>query len=72
MEDQNPGLETAVIYAVVARDQSKQLALMSLDGQRTQRAHEKYKKELNELQEKRKTHEATELEEARLLLPVGR
>ncbi len=44
------GIENAVIDSVVARDQSKQLALMSLYGQRTQRAYEKYKKELNELQ----------------------
>jgi hypothetical protein len=45
MEGQNPGLETngiesAVIDSVVARDHSKQLALMSLYGQRTQRAYE--------------------------------
>jgi hypothetical protein len=76
MENQNTvidpaGIETAVIDSVVARDQSKQLALMSLYGQRTQRAYEKYKKELNELQEKRKTHEATELEEARLLFQLA-
>ena len=44
---------------------------MSLYGQRTQRAFEKYKKDLNELQEKRKTHEATELEEARLLFQLA-
>jgi len=80
MEDRNPGLETtaqtnaietAVIETVVARDQSKQLALMSLYGQRTQRAYEKYKKELNELQEKRKADRATELEEARLLFQLA-
>jgi hypothetical protein len=76
MESQNPkvetdGIETAVIDSVVARDQSKQLALMSLYGQRTQRAYEKYKKELNELQATRKTHEAVELEEARLLFQLA-
>jgi len=81
MESQNPGLETnvtetdgietAVIDSVVARDQSKQLALMSLYGQRTQRAYEKYKKELNELQEKRKADKAAELEEARLLFQLA-
>jgi hypothetical protein len=81
MEDQNTGLETdaietdaigtAVIETVVARDQSKQLALMSLYGQRTQRAYEKYKKELNELQEKRKIHQTVELEEARLLFQLA-
>jgi hypothetical protein len=76
MEDQNPGIETeaieaAVIETVIARDQSKQLALMSLYGQRTQRAYEKYRKELNELQEKRKTHEAAELEDARLLFQLA-
>jgi len=76
MEDQNPhiettGIETAVIDSVVARDQSKQLALMSLYGQRTQRAYEKYKKELNELQEKRKIDKAAELEEARLLFQLA-
>jgi hypothetical protein len=60
-----------VIETVVARDQSKQLALMSLYGQRTQRAYEKYKKELNELQEKRKAHEESELEEARLLFQLA-
>jgi hypothetical protein len=76
MEDQNPGTETdaiktAVIETAVARDQSKQLALMSLYGQRTQRAYEKYKKELNELQEKRKAHAAAELEEGRLLFQLA-
>jgi hypothetical protein len=71
MEDQNSGIKTAVIDSVVARDQSKQLALMSLYGQRTQRAYEKYKKDLNELQEKRKANEATELEEARLLFQLA-
>jgi hypothetical protein len=71
MEDQNPQIGTAVIDSVAARDQSKQLALMSLYGQRTQRAYEKYKKDLNELQEKRKASEATELEEARLLFQLA-
>ena len=75
MEGQNPidaaRLETAVIETVVARDQSKQLALMSLYGQRTQRAYEKYKKELNEMQEKRKAHQSAELEEARLLFQLA-
>jgi hypothetical protein len=71
MEDQNSGIKTAVVDSVVARDQSKQLALMSLYGQRTQRAYEKYKKDLSELQEKRKANEATELEEARLLFQLA-
>jgi hypothetical protein len=70
-EGQNPGLETAVIDAVVARDHSKELALMSLYSQRTQRAYEKYKNELHELQEKRKAHDAAELEEARLLFQLA-
>jgi hypothetical protein len=65
------GIESAVIDSVVARDQSKQLALMSLYGQRTQRAYEKYKKELNELQEKRKANQALEMEEARLLFQLA-
>src|SRR5277367_2900342 len=71
MEGQNPRIEYAVIDSVVARDQSKQLALMSLYGQRTQRAYEKYKKELNEMQEKRKADQAAELEEARLLFQLA-
>ena len=71
MEGQNPAIETAVIETVVARDHSKQLALMSLYAQRTQRAYEKYKKELNELQEKRQANEAAELEEARLLFQLA-
>jgi hypothetical protein len=71
MEDQNSGIKTAVIDSVVARDQSKQLALMSLYGQRTQRAYEKYKRDLNELQEQRKANEATEMEEARLLFQLA-
>src|ERR1700690_3368191 len=70
MDDQNLPIETAVIDSVVARDQTKQLALMSLYGQRTQRAYEKYKRELNELQDKRKTSEAAEMEEARLLFQM--
>jgi hypothetical protein len=75
MEDQNPGeadaIKTTVIETAVARDQSKQLALMSLYGQRTQRAYEKYKKELSELQEKRKAAHAAEMEEARLLFQLA-
>jgi hypothetical protein len=54
-----------------ARDQSKELALMSLYGQRTQRAYEKYKKDLKELQADRKANEATEREEARLLFQLA-
>ena len=65
------GIVTAIIDSVVARDQSKELALMSLYGQRTQRAYEKYKKELNEMQEKRKAAHAAELEEARLLFQLA-
>jgi len=49
MEGQNPQVKDAVVDTVVARDLSKELALLSLYGQRTQRAYEKYKKELNEL-----------------------
>jgi hypothetical protein len=71
MDDQNSSIEDAVIRTVVARDQSKQLALMSLYGQRTQRAYEKYKKELAELQAKRKASHAAELEEARLLFQLA-
>ena len=70
-EGQNPGIKDAVIDTVVARDRSKELALMSLYGQRTQRAYEKYKKELNELQQTRKAHDANELEEARLLFQLA-
>jgi hypothetical protein len=65
------GIEDAVIDSVVARDQSKQLALMSLYGQRTQRAYEKYKKDLKELQETRKANDETEREEARLLFQLA-
>jgi hypothetical protein len=71
MEAEDSEIETAVINSVVARDNSKEFALMSLYGQRTQRAYEKYKKDLNELQEKRKANEATELEEARLLYQLA-
>jgi len=71
MEEQNPAIMTAVIEAVVERDRSKELALMSLYAQRTQRAYTKYKKELHELQEKRKANEAAELEEARLLFQLA-
>ncbi len=74
MEGQNPGIKTAVTDSVVARDQSKQLALMSLYGQRTQRAYEKYKKDLIELQEKRKANGGQgggEREEARLLFQLA-
>src|SRR5579863_9484154 len=71
MEGQNPAILTAVIETVVARDLSKQLALMSLYGQRTQRAYEKYKKELNELQQKRKAEEESQREEARLLFQLA-
>ena len=65
------GVESVLTYSVVARDQSKQLALMSLYAQRTQRAYEKYKKDLNELQENRKANEEAEKEEARLLFQLA-
>jgi hypothetical protein len=65
------GIEHAVIDSVVARDQSKELALMSLYGQRTQRAYEKYKKDLKEMQDNRKANEAAEREEARLLYQLA-
>ena len=71
MEGQNPAIMTAVIEAVVERDRSKELALMSLYAQRTQRAYTKYKKELHEMQEKRKAEEAAQLEEARLLFQLA-
>src|SRR5271154_4519195 len=71
MEGQNPAIMTAVVESVVARDLSKELALMSLYAQRTQRAYEKYKKELHEMQEKRKADEAAQREEARLLFQLG-
>ena len=71
MEDQNPAIMTAVIETAVARDQSKELALMSLYAQRTQRAYEKYKKDLNELQDKRNANEEAEKEEARLLFQLA-
>src|SRR5580658_3613151 len=65
------GIEHAVVDSVVARDQSKELALMSLYGQRTQRAYEKYKKDLKELQADRKANEDSEREEARLLFQLA-
>ncbi len=71
MEDHESPIAAAVIDSAVARDQSKQLALMSLYAQRTQRACEKYKKELIELQEKRKATQAAEHEEARLLFQLA-
>jgi hypothetical protein len=64
-------IETAVTDTAAARDLSKEFALMSLYGQRTQRAFEKYKKDLNELQAKRKADEAEQLEEARLLFQLA-
>jgi hypothetical protein len=68
---ESAGIDSAVIDSVVARDQSKELALMSLYGQRVQRAWEKYKNELSELREKRKADEAAQLEEARLLFQLA-
>jgi len=65
------GIENAVIDSVVARDQSKELALMSIYAQRTQRAYEKYKKDLKELQANRKANEEAEQEEARLLFQLA-
>ena len=66
-EGWNHQIEDAVVDTVVARDRSKELALMSLYMQRTQRAREKYRKELQELQAERKARREAELEEARLL-----
>jgi len=75
MEGQDPTeaarIETAVTDTIVGRDLAKEFALMSLYAQRTQRAFEKYKKDLNELQAKRKADEAQELDEARLLYQLA-
>ena len=75
MEGQDPTeaarIETTVTDTTVARDLAKEFALMSLYGQRTQRAFEKYKKDLNELQARRKADEAHELDEARLLFQLA-
>ena len=68
---ESDGIEDAVVDSAVARDLSKQLALMSLYAQRTQRAYEKYKKELDEMQKERKAREAQELEDARLLFQLA-
>jgi hypothetical protein len=70
-EGQDPRIEVAVTDTAAARDLAKEFALMSLYGQRTQRAFEKYKKDLNELQAKRKAAEAEQLEEARLLFQLA-
>jgi transcription elongation GreA/GreB family factor len=70
-EGWNHQIEDAVVDTVVVRDHSKELALMSLYMQRTQRAREKYKKELQELQAGRKARREAELEEARLLFQLA-
>jgi hypothetical protein len=70
-EGQDPRIEVAVTDTAAARDLAKEFALMSLYAQRTQRAFEKYKKDLNELQAKRKADEAQELDEARLLYQLA-
>ena len=64
-------IEDAVVDTAIARDHSKELALMSLYMQRTQRAREKYKKELFEMQAERKARREAELEEARLLFQLA-
>ena len=68
---ENDAIIDAIDETAIARDNSKELARMSLYAQRTQRAYEKYRRELNELQDKRKAHEAAELEEARLLFQLA-
>jgi hypothetical protein len=67
----NHQIEDAVADAAIARDRAKEFSLMSLYMQRTQRACEKYKKELREVQAERKAREAAELEEARLLYQLA-
>ena len=74
-ENYNPhetdAITDAVVETAIARDNAKELALMSLYAQRTQRAYEKYRKELIQLQETRKAREEAELEEARLLFQLA-
>ena len=70
-EGTNHQVEDAVVDAAIARDRAKELSLISTYMQRTQRACEKHKKELRELQEERKAHRAQELEEARLLFQLA-
>ena len=49
------------------RNNAKELALMSLYMQRTQRAYERYRNDLKQMQEERKARHAQELEQARML-----
>ena len=71
LEGQNHQVEDAAVDAAIERDRAKELALLSLYMQRTQRACEKHKKELIELQQARKARREAELEEARLLFQLA-
>ena len=71
LEGQNHQIEDAVVDAAVERDRAKELALLSLYMQRTQRACENHKKELAGLQQVRKARREAELEEARLLFQLA-
>ena len=53
------------------RNNAKELALMSLYMQRTQRAYERYRNDLKQMQEERKARHAQELEQARMLYQLA-
>ena len=53
------------------RNNAKELALLSLYMQRTQRAYERYRNDLKPMQEERKARHAQELEQARMLYQLA-
>jgi hypothetical protein len=53
------------------RNNAKELALLSLYMQRTQRAYERYRNDLKQMQEERKARHAQELEQARMLYQLA-
>jgi hypothetical protein len=67
----DPRISAAVDRAIAVRSAAKELALLSLYMQRTQRSYERCKRELKEMQEERKAKRAHDLEQARMLYQLA-
>jgi len=69
---EHPEIETAITEAQTTRNNAKTLELLSLYAQRIHRAYEKYNNQLHALQSERKSEQAHQFGEARLLSQVAK
>jgi hypothetical protein len=70
-DSDDPRISAAVVRTITVRNNAKEHALLSLYMQRTQRAYERYRNDLKQMQEQRKARHAQELEQARMLYQLA-